>query len=140
MSIDTVKLNEIFMDCMLNDNECNKEKTAAKEGIDMVIVEAITCKGFGFHITRLESHREEVKSMLNMLDPIFKKGMSFLHGCMDKDGVHWGEHTNMEQLFTLGIGLGFAKYAMPRKMWVALPGGMPYIYVNTGIDLRVGAA
>ena len=36
----------------------------------------------------------------------------------------------MEQLLTLGIGLGYAKYLMPREMWKMFPGGMPYFQID----------
>lgn len=130
MSIDTVRLDEIFKDVLLNNDEVNEEGTAAKEGIAVEMVEGIVVKGFGFHKQRLEGHREQIKAMLEQLNPRFEKGASFLEGCDDKDGAQWGEHRNMEQLFCLGIGLGLAKYCMSRNMWSVLPGGMPYILLN----------
>ncbi len=36
----------------------------------------------------------------------------------------------MEALVVLGIASGFVKYPMPREMWSALPGGMPYIVID----------
>lgn len=130
MSINTTRLDEIFSDVLLNNDEINEEGTAPKEGIEVEMVDAIAVAGFGFHKQRLENHRKEIKEMLGQLNPRFKDGLSFLEGCDDKDGVQWGEHRNMEQLFCLGIGLGYAKYCAPKKMWSILPGGMPYISVN----------
>jgi len=51
--------------------------------------------------------------------------------CMDKHGVQWGEHRNIEQLVVLGIAAKMVKYCMPRDMWGILPGGMPYIAIDT---------
>ncbi len=45
-------------------------------------------------------------------------------------GAQWGEHTNMEDLFALGVGIGRVKLLLPRNMWRMLPGGMPYYSVN----------
>ncbi len=57
-------------------------------------------------------------------------GMSFLNDCNDKNGHQWtGLHLRMGQLFQLGIGLKIAKWQMPRAMWAAFPGGMPYVVV-----------
>jgi len=57
-------------------------------------------------------------------------GWSFLNACDDKHGNQWTDlHLRMEQLFQLGIGIGKVKCLMPRAMWSALPGGMPYYAV-----------
>lgn len=129
--IDTKRLEEIFLDVLLNDDEVNEDKTGAKEEVEMVRVEGIAVAGFGFQKQRLENHREEVKNMLEQLSDRFKEGASFLEGCDDKNGNQWGGHRNMEQLFCLGIGLGYAEYCLPRKIWASLPGEMPYIYIKS---------
>ena len=57
-------------------------------------------------------------------------GMSFLKACDDQEGNQWtGLHRRMEELFVLGTGLGKVKCLMPRELWAALPGGMPYYVV-----------
>lgn len=106
-----------------------------KEGEDTtnyVPAEGILSR-LGFHPERLEQARPQVVAWLNLLPDNFKEegggGMSFLAACMDKNGVHWGEHQSMEQLFLLGIGLGLVKCLLPRDMWQVLPGGMPYYVV-----------
>jgi hypothetical protein len=55
-------------------------------------------------------------------------GMSFLSLCMDRAGVQWAEHGTMEMLLALGIGLKLAGFCLPRELWGALPGGMPYVW------------
>jgi hypothetical protein len=45
----------------------------------------------------------------------------------DKHGNHWGEHINMNELCVLAIGLKLGNWCLPREMWTAFPGGMPYI-------------
>lgn len=131
MSILTAKaVDEIFMDCLFRDEEVSKE--AAEPPAGAVIVEGIM-HVFAMHPERLEGHREKVKAMLAELDDSFQAkgggGMSFLNACMTKDGEHWGEHRNMEQLFVLGIGLKLAKWLSARELWRAMPGGMPYVVV-----------
>ena len=113
----------IFMDCLFRDDEDTSKA---------VIVEGILNQ-FGFHPDRLESHKQAIAEMLAELPDEFQSdkggGWSFLNACMTKAGEQWGEHQNMEQLFTLGIATKKANWLMPRKMWKALPGGMPYVVV-----------
>lgn len=131
MMIDTRKIDEMLTDCLLNEDEI--VDNAPKDGIEIVKVEGIVHK-FGLHKERLESHREDVAAMLDQLPDSFHAksggGMSFLNACVDKNDHQWGEHRNMEALFVLGIGLGLAKWCLPRSMWSALPGGMPYVAIN----------
>lgn len=101
---------------------------------DAVEVEGIICR-YAFHPGRLEANRANVAGMLDQLDSAFKSdgggGMSFLNACVDKDGNHWAEHPTMGMLFGLAIGLGLARYSLPREMWSVLPGGVPYITVDS---------
>jgi hypothetical protein len=117
-------VNAVFMDCLFRDGE-DASKHVKAEGI---------VRNVGFHPERLESHKAEIVAMLDELPEQFHEksggGWSFLNACMDKHGNHWGEHINMEQLFQLGIGIGKVKSLMPREMWRALPGGMPYYVVT----------
>ena len=129
--IDASRVNEIFLACMygpeeLKDGKLTEDKLA-------VLAEGIVCT-IGFHPGRLESHRKEVRGMLEGLPLEFRRtvgdGWSFLNACNDRNGVQWtGLHQRMEQLFQLGIGLGLAKCLVPREMWSMLPGGMPYYSV-----------
>ena len=86
-----------------------------------------------FHPSRLEETREAVKRLLAELPDTFKQsvggGHSFLAACYDRNGRHWGEHVNMEQLFSLGLGLGLVTLPLPRALWSVLPGEMPYYTV-----------
>jgi len=127
--ISAQRVEEIVKDCLYADDEVIDGKP---------IVEPVVGKGiirdFGFHPVRLESHREEVRVMLMELPDQFKKshggGWSVLNACMTKNNEQWGQHEDMEQLFALGIGLGLAKFALPKDMWSVLPGGMPYVVVE----------
>ena len=111
----------IFADCLFKDNE-DKTNYIAVEGI---------AHNFGFHPERLESHRAEIRELLDELPAEFKEGWSFLMACNDKHGNQWtGLHLIMEQLFCLGMGLGMVNCLMPKEFWSDLPGGMPYYQVN----------
>ena len=80
-------------------------------------------------------HEEEIGTMLADLPEEFQArgggGWSFLNACDTKNGEQWtGMHSTMERLFMLGIAVGKARWLLPREMWGALPGGMPYVSVN----------
>lgn len=123
--LDPRRIQEIFLDCLFQDGEDTSGHVDA-EGIQCVV---------GFHPGRLAKHKEEICALLDELPDEFKKsgggGMSFLNACLDKHGVQWtGLHSRMEQLFQLGIGVGKVQCLLPRELWAALPGGMPYFVVN----------
>ncbi len=109
------------MDCLFNDGEDTSNHITSPGIVSNV----------GFHPERLESHKEEIKSMLDCLPEAFHKdtggGTSFLNACMDKDNHQWGEHQNMEQLFQLGNALKLSAWLLPKEIWSSLPGGMPYV-------------
>lgn len=125
MDLNSDNVEKIFISCLFDDDE---DKTKA------VIIEGITSK-FGFNPDKLESHKEMIKEMLGLLPDSFKKdgggGMSFLNACQDRNGNQWTDlHQRMEQLFVLGQAAGFVSCLLPRDMWAALPGGMPYYVVS----------
>lgn len=124
MELTSKNVSQVFMDCLFKDDE-DTTKHIVAEGIQTKV---------GFHPGRLESYRENVKSMLACLPVDFQPGAgggtTFLNACKDKDGNQWTDlHQVMDQLFQLGIGLKLAKWCMPRDMWSILPGGMPYVTV-----------
>ena len=100
--------------------------------------DAVTVQGvvsdFVFNRERMESHRDEVSEMLALLPDEFMKskggGMSFLNACVDRNGNHWGEHVHIQELVVLGIGLGLVRFVLPRELWSALPGNMPYFVID----------
>jgi hypothetical protein len=137
--IDQSRLHDIFDDCLFRPEELPPESGCAPEG-------ALSIRGiahtYGLHPERLESHRAEVAKMLVQLPDQFMAskggGRSFLNACQTGDGQQWtGFHAAVEQLFALGIGLGMAAYLLPREMWPALPGGMPYLVID---DAKVAKA
>ena len=98
-----------------------------------VMVEGITAK-FGFDPERLKAKEADIVSMLAQLPPQFRHdvggGYSFLAACERADGVQWGEQRTVDELFVLGMAIGKVKPCLPRAMWSALPGGMPYYVVT----------
>lgn len=130
MSTNTDVLNAehvktVFMDCLFEDGEDTSDHIVA-EGIVQTV---------GFHPGRIEQHRQEIHDMLGELPDEFKTsgggGYSFLNACLDRHGNQWtGMHQAQEQLIQLGIAIGEVEYCLPRGMWGAFPGGMPYFMVK----------
>jgi hypothetical protein len=118
-------VNTVFLDCLFKDGEDTAGHIVA-EGIALTV---------GFHHGRIEEHRQEIHDMLAELPDEFKTsgggGYSFLNACMDKHGNQWtGMHQTQEQLVQLGIAIGEVEYCLPREMWSALPGCVPYFTVK----------
>ncbi len=127
MKLTPGNVESIFKDCLFQDGE-DTSNPAIAEGITAT---------FGFHRDRLGSHQNDISNMLSQLPKEFQEdsggGMSFLNACNDVNGELWtGLHSIMEQLFSLGQACEKVKCLMPRDMWKALPGGMPYYVVVGG--------
>jgi hypothetical protein len=124
------KVNETFKDCLYRDAEIPEDGTPK----DAVLVEGIVQK-FGFHPARLAGHKEEIRAYLERMPKEFHRetggGWTFLNLCMDREGHQWAEHPTIEQLVALAIGTGMGVYLLPRDMWNALPGGVPYVMFDT---------
>lgn len=133
MELTAENVHSIVVDCLFRDDEIEngKPKVPMLTGTGVV-------RSFGFHAERLTSHRNDVADMLNQLPDTFKPesqggggGWSFLNACVRKDGEQWGEHKDIEALVALGHALGMVKFPFPREMASVLPGGMPYIVIDT---------
>lgn len=123
--LSTDRVRQLFLDCLFKDGEDTSSHVKA-EGITSIAE---------FNPDRLNIHKVEIEAMLDELPDEFKKsdggGMSFLNACNDRHGNQWtGFHQTMEQLFQLGIAIGKVECQLPKEMWQALPGGMPYYVVN----------
>lgn len=121
-------------DVFSEDLESNKEKILNNP--NTVIVEGITLKNVVFDKTKVEEHKETIRKFLEQIPHQFHQnsggGWSFLNLCINKDDEQWtGFHSTMEMLTIIGIAAGFVSYTLPRDLWDALPGGMPYITINT---------
>lgn len=126
-------VEKVFFDCMFKDSEV-KNNTAP---INAITVDGIMAK-FAFHPERTRGHKEEIQGFLNQLKDEFTEehggGATFIHMPFTKDDRQWGEQRNAEQLLVIAIAVGLAEYLMPRAMWKALPGGMPYIKIEKTND------
>lgn len=124
------RVRATVIECLYRDDEVPDGTPPADAVIGKGIINDMC-----FHPGRLRENRETIREMLAELPESFdahgpSKGMSFLAACETKNGVQWGEHRSMETLFALGAACGFVKYLLPREMWRALPGGMPYLAVD----------
>ena len=129
MNLSSDNVQTIFMDCLYRDDEINGG--APPDGA--ILVEGIVGK-YGLHPARINSHKDEIKTMLTELPSAFKEGSgggwSFLNACMTESGKQWtDEHRIMEQLFVLGMASGLVKNLLPREIWGSLPGGVPYYMI-----------
>ena len=124
MKLTSENVEKIFFDCLFKDGE-NTDKATQVEGIT---------NNFGFNPESLRSHANDILSMLHELPDTFMQdkggGWTFLNACNDSKGEQWtGMHQIMEQLFVLGLAIEKVKCLLPRNIWPALPGGMPYYVV-----------
>lgn len=104
------------------------------ENIDTFFVEGIK-NTYWYNKKKIEQRTEDIEQMLSQLPKNFRKsvggGWSFLQMCMRDDDVQWtGLHVTMEKLMCLGIACGKMEYLMPKKLWCALPAGMPYVVIK----------
>lgn len=124
----SANVEAIIKDCLFKDDLPEEEMMARA-----VIVPGIVNK-WGFVPEKLEEHKTEIIEMLDQLPDEFKTskggGWSFLNGCMRKDGEQWGEQPSVDQLFSLGQGIGVVKCQVPRELWSMFPGGVPYYQVD----------
>jgi len=125
------KVETIVIDCLFKPEEIADGKVKDQE---MLVVGEGIVRNFGFHKTRLESHREEIIAMLKELPDQFHKtkggGWSFLNACNDKHDRQWtGMQSAMEELFALGTAIGKVHWQM-KSMASMMPGGMPFVMVD----------
>lgn len=129
--IDANRVTEIIRASLYTDEELKPYGDAVPT--DVVIGEGLSRK-FGFNPKRLNTYKDEVFNMLMQLDDDFMHskggGMTFLKMPFDKEGNQWGEHINAAELVALGTALGLVALPLPRDMWSALPGGVPYVVVR----------
>lgn len=121
------------MDCLYRDDELPGDGSVPKGA---VIVETFRGK-FGLHPERLAAKREGVAAIVRRLKPEFLRtgegaggGYTFLALPMFADGEHWAEHQTCDELLALVFGLGMGAFCSTRETWRALPGGMPYLWLD----------
>jgi hypothetical protein len=128
MQLTSENTHSIFMECLFTDNEVEggmPEHFIEAEGV-MVHV--------GFHPGRIEEHTQDITDMLLQLPKEFMQSMgggwTFLNACNDNQGNQWtGEQQTMDELVCLGLAIKKVQFQLPRSIWQALPGGMPYFSV-----------
>lgn len=133
MNLTAANVSSIFLDCLYNDEEIkdmDRETLTAKS----TLVEGVAIR-VGFNPEKLEKHKDDIKSMLSCLQDEFMQdkggGFSFLNACYDKNGNQWtGLHKAMDELFMLGQGIKVVRPCLPRELWDAFPGGMPYYAIS----------
>ena len=131
--IDCNEIDVILRDCLFDDEELVEGMPVAEvsEGDGLTHT-------FAFHAQRLESHRERVTEILRELPDSFMAdgggGMSFLNMPFDKNDVQWGEQRNAASLLALATALKLAAFPMPRVLWSALPGSVPYVTITLPLN------
>lgn len=128
--IDPQEVDTIFRKCLFRENEIGED--GKPKGIKPIETEGIM-SSFCFHPDRIKEHREKIIEFLEVMPEQFSKGggWTFLNLCNTKDGKQWtGLHERMQQLVCLGIAIGKVSYNLPREMWSAFPGGMPYVQIK----------
>ena len=132
MALNGHNVQKVFLDCLFKDEEIGED---GKPTIPYVEVQNLT-KIIGFHPDRLEKHRQDIIDFCQQLPEEFRMdvggGWSFLKMVGTKDEYLWGGQENANQLLALGLGIKIMKILLPRELWIALPGGVPYI----GIDFN----
>ena len=111
----------VFTDCLFKKEEIKDGKPICEYTIGQGIIRDIC-----FNSERLEQHNADIIDLINQL-PDIEQGPSFLNLCLTTEGVHWGEHQNIEQLVALGVASGNLAYCFPKQMLTMLPGGMPFV-------------
>lgn len=119
------QVERVFLDCLFKAGEDTTNHVKA-EGI--TTTSWISPRASGKSQGRDRSHAGRAS---NRVHEVWRGGWSFLNACNDKNGCQWTDfQQRMEQLFQLGIAIGKVECQLPRFVWPALPGGVPYDIVN----------
>jgi hypothetical protein len=119
------RVTQTVMACMYSDEDV--EALHGEPPEDAIIVEGLTAN-FGFKPENVRANTDAINKLIDEIVPEdFYKGMSFLNLPLDKNGELWGEHQQAEALYAMAKAVGRAEFVLPREMWGAFPGGMPYI-------------
>lgn len=128
----STQVNETLVACLFRDGEGGTDGAVLAEGVQLRL---------GFHPGRLAENRGRIREFLTEMAPQFHRssggGWSFLNLCTDRRGDLWtGSHRTVDELVCLGLATGMVEFCLPRELWPALPGAMPYLV----IDVERGAS
>lgn len=130
-------VKDTFYNCMYDEDVINAQQgDKLPEGA--LVVDGIIHK-FVLDPEKVEKNKQVIIELIRELPDEFMVegggGTSFLSACMDRRGVQWtSSHAVMELLFVMGMALGCSRPCLPKVLWPALPGGMPYFVVDTDPD------
>lgn len=127
--IDAEQVSALFLSLLFTEAELPPKEYVTAEGITFKV---------GFHPGRLQAAQAQIITWLDALPRQFWNverggggGWSFLSACNDRNDVQWtGFHERMDQLFAMGQAIGYVQAQIPRALWSAMPGGMPYYVVG----------
>lgn len=119
-------VHDAFIYCLVK----REEAPDGQPSEDAVLLEGISLN-VELHKARLEEQREKVLGWIDDIPEGFLRekggGWTFLNLTMTKQGDQWCEQPTAQALMLMAMGLGYAQYQLPRDIWRALPGGVPYV-------------
>ena len=128
--LDAKRVREIVMDCLFTDDSKDEDMCISVYGI---------ARCFGFIPEKIENYREEIHGMMKELPDVFWDsndnpngggGYTFMNLPFDKNDHQWCEQPTAELLMALGLATGYMEYMLPREVWIALPGNVPYVIIH----------
>lgn len=128
--LDAKRVQEIMMDCLFTDDPKDEDMCISVYGI---------ARCFGFIPEKIENHRDEIHEMMKELPDVFWDsndnpngggGYTFMNLPFDKNDHQWCEQPTAELLMALGLATGYMEYMLPREVWIALPGSVPYVIIH----------
>lgn len=128
LQLNSQNVHNIFLSSLFTGQPSAEDLKRAKY-VDSVVLHV------GFDSAKLEKNRDSIIELLEQLPKEFREneggGLSFLYGCMlDDFESQWGEQLRVDELVALGIGIDMVEFNLPRELWTALPGGVPYFYIK----------
>jgi len=126
MKLTPQNVENLFIACLFKEGE-DTSKALTVNGVMMKV---------GFNPERIEQNRFAITELLlqcneNFMESSEAKGYSFLAFCEDKNGEQWtGLHSVCDNLICLGLAINKVIFLLPREVWTALPGGMPYLQIK----------
>lgn len=139
MELNVANVRAIMMDCIPNEQPDVKVEDAVPVNEfcstlgDYTLVYGIS-SSFGFTTAKINEHKEDIHSMLKQLHPTFQHdnggGWSFIYSTQNDKEDTWGGQNDSQALMCLGIAAGVVTVSLPREMWSALPGSVPYFSVS----------